>query len=204
MNTNAFDLPKILFAIFAVIWALLAVDPLYRFDWFLENIAIFIFAPLVIWSYYFFRLSNRAYVLVFVFAMLHAAAAHYTYGATPWGNWISDLFGWERNHFDRIVHFLYGALIAGVFLEFIRRWTPLGKFSAALFAFAATVAVGAVYEIAEFVVGVTVSPEKGLGFLGFQGDVWDTQKDMALQTLGALLWLSGAERFFHSSEKPER
>lgn len=184
-----FDVPIVLFAIFLVIWAMLAINPLYRFDWFLENIVVFLFTPVVILSYFKFRLSNRAYCLIFIFAALHVAAAHYTYGDTPWGDWLSGLFGWERNHYDRIVHFLYGILMAGVFLEMTERWTLLGGFTKGLFVFALVVMVGAMYEVAEFVVGVLVSPEKGLGFLGFQGDVWDTQKDMMLQSLGALIML---------------
>ena len=195
MKEKHINFPVVLFFIFVGTWVLLAINPLYRFDWFLENIVVFLFTPLVVLSYFKFRLSNRAYFLIFVFGMLHIAAAHYTYGDTPWGDWLSSFFGWERNHYDRIVHFLYGVLMTVVFMEFVERWTSLQGFLRGLFIFALVVATGALYEVAEFIVGVTAEPGKGLGFLGFQGDVWDTQKDMFLQSLGALATLCAMSLF---------
>jgi len=78
--------PKILFAIFVILWVFLAIDPVYRPDWFLENIVIFVALPFLLWSYFRFRLSNTSYILIFIFAVLHIAAAHYTYSFTPWGD----------------------------------------------------------------------------------------------------------------------
>ena len=182
------DLPKSLFIIFLIAWVILAINPLFRFEWFLENIAVFIFAPLAVWSYFKFRLSNLSYILIFIFGMMHIAAAHYTYGATPWGNWLSELLDLQRNHFDRIVHFLYGVFMMPVAMDLLKKYISQA-WLLGLMAFAIIVSLGAFYEIVEFVVGVTVQPEKGLAFLGFQGDIWDTQKDMALQAIGALMGL---------------
>ncbi len=182
------DLPKSLFIIFLIAWVILAINPLFRFEWFLENIAIFIFVPLAVWSYFKFRLSNLSYVLIFIFAMLHIAAAHYTYGATPWGDWFKEIFDLGRNHFDRVTHFLYGVLMVPVAMDLLKKHISQA-WLLALTAFTIIVSLGAFYEIAEFIVGVTVQPEKGLAFLGFQGDMWDTQKDMALQAIGALMGL---------------
>jgi len=183
------NLPKILLAVFIVLWIWLAINPLYRFDWFLENIVFIIFLPTVILSYYKFRLSDFAYILIFIFAVLHLLGSHYTYGATPWGNWISDIFGWGRNNYDRITHFLYAVLMTPVAVEIFHKYLPQNKLVRSFLVFGVLVSVGAIYEIVEFIVGVLVEPEKGLGFLGFQGDIWDTQKDMALQSLGAILGL---------------
>lgn len=179
-----------LLAAYLLFWVLMAVDPLYRFDWFLENIVIFLSLPLVIVSYFRFRLSDRSYILMFLFAFLHTAAAHYTYGDTPWGDALSALMGWERNHFDRAVHFLFGLLMTPVAFEILAPYLPSKKFFQCLFVFGIIFSIGSLYEIAEFAVGVLVSPEQGLGFLGFQGDIWDTQKDMVLQTLGALMGIA--------------
>ena len=185
-----FDLPKLLFFIFVIFWAALAIKPLYRFDWFLENIVIFISAPLVIWSYYKFRLSNFSYILIFIFAILHVAAAHYTYGDTPWGDWLSQLLGLDRNYYDRIVHFLFGILMTPVVFNILKNYFPYRISVRNIFIFSIIVATGSLYEIAEFVVGILVEPEAGLAFLGFQGDIWDTQKDVLLQAVGSLLALT--------------
>lgn len=193
---NKIDWPKILFAIFLIIWTAMAISPLRRFEWFLENIAVFLFLPVVIWSYFKFRLSNYSYFLIFIFAVLHVLASHYTYGDTPWGNWISEIFGWQRNNYDRIVHFLFGFLMAPVASEVLKNYlpaSPTGGPRRALIrgflVFSVIVAIGSLYEAAEFIVGILVRPEAGLAFLGFQGDIWDTQKDILLQAAGAVLGL---------------
>lgn len=183
-------MPKTLLIIFVILWILLAINPLYRFKWFLENIVIFLALPFVLLSYFKFRLSNFSYFLIFVFAVLHIAAAHYTYGSTPWGDWLSGYFGWQRNHYDRIVHFLYGLLMAPVAGDILLKYLPRQAFLRSAIVFAIVVALGSLYEVFEFLVGVTVRPEESLGFLGFQGDVWDTQKDMAWQAMGAILGLA--------------
>lgn len=185
------DFPKILLIIFAVIWTVLAIEPKYRFDWFLENIIVFLSLPLVILSYYKFRLSNFSYLAIFVMLTLDILGAYYTFGETPWGHWLSRIFGWQRNNYDRIAHFSYGLLIAPVAAEIFAKFTPVkNKFILYVAAFAVILSGGSIYEIMEYVVGIIVKPEAGLAFLGFQGDIWDTQKDMILQGLGAILGLT--------------
>ena len=187
MNNN--KLPIILFCIFVVFWIVLAIDPLFRHVWILENIVIFLFAPIVVWSYFKFRLSNFSYILIFLLSILHVLGSHYTYGATPWGDWLSQFFGWERNHYDRIVHFLYGMFMAGIFVDLFKKYLPKNRFMGLLFVFCLVFSIGSLYEVSEFIAGVIVEPEPGLAFLGFQGDIWDTQKDMLLQAIGAILGL---------------
>lgn len=189
-------LPIFLFSIFAVFWIVLAINPLYRGAWVHENIVILLFTPIVVWSYFKFRLSNLSYFLIFIFAVLHISGTHYTYGSTPWGNWVSEIFDWERNHYDRIVHFLYGVLVPFIFLDLLKKYLPSNKFMANLFVFGLVFSVGSIYEIGEFVVGIIADPESGLAFLGFQGDIWDTQKDMLLQGVGAIIGLFLASVFY--------
>lgn len=186
MRRRSVHLPVALFFAFAVLWIFLAVDPLYREAWIFENIVIVLFVPLVIWSYFAFRLSDISYALIFIFAALHILAAHYTYADTPWGHLISELFGVERNHFDRAVHFLYGLLMVPVISDLCEAYLPRERWAAAIFLFAIIFSLGALYEVGEFVVGIMGDPGAGLAFLGFQGDIWDTQKDMALQGIGAV------------------
>jgi putative membrane protein len=184
-----FDFPKILFVIFAGAWIFLSIEPLYPFAWKLENIVVFIFLPIVILSYFKFRLSNFSYLLIFIFGILHLLGAHYTYGNTPWGDLITQTFDLGRNHYDRIVHFIYGVLMVPVLIDLFKRYLPKNWFIKGIFIFSIAFAIGSLYEVGEFVVGVIVDPEAGLAFLGFQGDIWDTQKDMSLQGIGALVGL---------------
>ncbi len=189
-----------LFLVFAALWVYFAIDPLYREAWVFENIVIVLFVPMVVWNYFAFRLSNTSYVLIFIFASLHILAAHYTYADTPWGHFISELWGLERNHFDRMVHFLYGLLMAAVFFDLFEKYLPKEKWAAGMFLFAISFSVGALYEVGEFVVGIVGDPAAGLAFLGFQGDIWDTQKDMALQGIGTICGILSV--FFFAKTSP--
>ncbi len=198
---NKQNVPKILLTIYAIFWIAVAMEPLDRFTWFLENIVIFLSLPLFILSYHKFRLSNRSYILIFIFAILHTAATYYTYSNTPWGDFLSAAMGWERNHYDRIVHFLYGVMMMPVAANILALHLPSKKFFRWLFLFSIIFTIGSVYEVAEFLVGVTTSPEEGLGFLGFQGDIWDTQKDMALQALGAIIGFFLVQKTFPETKR---
>src|SRR3546814_15365383 len=94
----------------------LAIAPWYRDDWLLENVLVFVLVPFVVAVHR--RLSNTAISALFVFLLMHAIGAHYTYAQVPYDAWseslfghpISSLLGLERNHFDRLVHFLYGQI----------------------------------------------------------------------------------------------
>lgn len=157
-----------------------------NFNWFLENIAVFAALPIVILSYFKFRLSNFSYFIIFVFAVLHIFGAYNTYAASPWGDWLKPVFGLERNQYDRIVHFLYGIFMIPVGLDLFKEYLPKNRWIAAFFVFSVIIAIGGLYEVGEYVAGQIVDPRAGLNFLGFQGDIWDTQKDMGFQALGAI------------------
>jgi len=181
------DFPKKLFLIFLLIWIITFINPPSRIDNLIENIIVFIFLPIVLLSYYKFRLSNFSYFLIFIFGVLHITAAHYGYWNTPWGNWFKDVLDWERNHYDRMVHFLFGFLMTPVFVDLLKKYLPSNRLMAGVFVFGVIFSIGSFYEIAEFVAGLLLKPEAGLSFLGFQGDIWDTQKDMIMQGTGSVL-----------------
>ena len=103
---------KFLLATFVVLWVVLAIKPLYRQDWLLENILVAVLVPTGLLIARYFRLSNLSYTLITVFLILHITGAHYTYEKVPFGYTLSDWFGAERNHYDRIVHFSFGFLLA--------------------------------------------------------------------------------------------
>ena len=113
--------------------------------------------------------------------------AHYTYSETPFGFWLLETFDLSRNHYDRIVHFSFGLLIAYPFREFLLRVTGMRVGWSYLFAVVTVLAFSGFYEALEGVAAVVVSPELGMAFLGTQGDIWDAQKDTALAFVGAIV-----------------
>ncbi len=160
-----------------LLWAITAIDPFNRHDWLLENLLVFIYGFLLVISYRRFAFSNLSYGLFTVFISLHLVGAHYTYSETPFGFWLQDLFDLERNHYDRIVHFSFGLLIAYPFRELLLRATGMRAAWSYLLTVTVVLAFSNFYEIIEAIVAEIVSPELGSAYLGTQGDTWDAQKD---------------------------
>jgi putative membrane protein len=121
--------------------------------------------------------------------ILHAIGAHYTYAETPIGDWMAPIFGWQRNNFDRVVHFLFGLLLAYPMREVYFRIVGARGVWGILLPLEVMISLSAIYELVEWGATVVVAPEAGVAFLGAQGDPWDAQKDMVLATLGAAITL---------------
>ena len=189
--------PATLLALFSAWWLALAVAPHYRQDWLLENLLVLAAVPMLALTYRQLRFSNLAYTCLFLFFALHEVGAHYTYSLVPYDEWsraligrsISELAGAERNHFDRAIHFLYGALVTPAVVElFAAKAPPTGvwRFLMPLF-FMNSHAV--IYETIEWLAAEAFGGELGAAYLGTQGDPFDAQKDMALAFVGTLLVL---------------
>ncbi len=130
-------------------------------------------------------LSTGTYVLIVLFLSLHLVGAHYTYARTPLGDWLMQMFALERNPFDRIVHFSFGALLIPPIEEVYRTYLRL-RGSVHYFSVMTILGLSAAWEIFEYGVARSLHPELGLTYLGAQGDVWDAQRDMAASLYGAL------------------
>lgn len=178
---------QVLVAWYAVVWGWAGIKPLDRTDWFLENLLVVALVAVLIGTYRAFPLSDLSYLLITAFMTLHAIGAHYTYAQVPLGVWVQQAFGFSRNHFDRIVHFSFGLLLAYPIREVFLRVANTRGFWAYYLPLDVTLAFSALYEIMEMVVATMVAPGTGDAWLGTQGDVWDAQKDMGLAALGALL-----------------
>lgn len=170
-------------------WLALAIAPHDRFDWLLENLLVFVFVGLLAATYRRFPLSDLSYLLIAIFLGLHAVGSHYTYSETPVGEWMSEQLDWERNHYDRVVHFLFGLLCAYPLREVVLRGCGVTGWRAGLLAFAVVMAFSSGYEMLEWGAVLLLSPEEGIAFLGTQGDVFDAQKDTTLATLGSAITL---------------
>ncbi len=172
-----------------VLWVVAAINPLYPRDWLLENLLVFFYCGLLAVTYRYFAFSNLSYSLFTLFLSLHLIGTHYTYAEMPVGFWLQELSGSERNHYDRLVHFSYGLLIAYPFQEILLRKSGVKKQWSYFLAACGILAFSAFYEILEFVTAEIVSPELGTAFLGAQGDEWDAQKDSLLALCGAIIAL---------------
>lgn len=153
-------------------------------DWWLENAPVFVLLVVLMIQQREGPLSSAAYWQIFVFLCFHEWGAHYQYVDTPLGEWAKPWFQTTRNHYDRLMHLLYGLLFTAPYFEyFSRRSSGRIRYSLPLQAILAT---SASYEIIEWAVAATVSPEIGTEFVGAQGDPWDAEKDMALALCGSL------------------
>jgi len=172
--------------LYTIWWVFLAFDVFDRADWLLENVLVFLAAALLIFTYKPFPLSRVSYTCIFVFMMLHALGAHYTYSEVPYQEWLPFLAG-GRNHFDRLVHFAYGLLLAYPIREMFLRIGNMRGFWGYFLPLDLTMSTSMLYELIEWAAALVVGGELGAAYLGTQGDVWDAHKDMALASLGALI-----------------
>jgi putative membrane protein len=186
--------------LFAIIWALLAIAPLYRHDWMLENLLVLAAAIAFLWWRKKLEFSRLSSTLIFIFLCVHEVGAHYTYSEVPYDKWaealigttITEIFGFSRNHFDRLEHFFYGALLAYPMREaYIRTQMLKGRMTYTI-PITITLAFSAMYEIFEWWAALIAGGDLGVAYLGTQGDVWDAQKDMALAGFGSLLAMTAA------------
>lgn len=168
-------------------WAVMAINPLFPSDWLLENLLVFAVAILLVATYPWFQFSNLSYAMFTVFLSMHLLGAHYTYSNTPIGFWLQDVFDWERNHYDRIVHFAFGLLLAFPLREELLRVPKVKRSWSYSLAIALILALSALYEVIEGAAAMIIAPELGMAFLGTQGDQWDAQKDTFLAFVGSII-----------------
>jgi len=177
----------LLLAIFLVAWTWAAIRPVYPHDWWLENLLVFTGVPLILGLGFYFRLSDLSYTLITLFLVLHVIGSHYTYAEVPFGFTLQRWFDADRNLYDRLVHFLFGLLLAYPVREIFVRITRARGFWTYYLPVELSLAFSALYELLEWATAALVDPAAGLAFLGAQGDVWDAQKDMALAGLGSVV-----------------
>jgi putative membrane protein len=175
-----------LVALYALVWILTAINPVFPSDWLLENILVALFVPILALTYRRFPLSDVSYILITLFMMLHAIGAHYTYAEVPFGYWLKDGFALNRNHFDRVVHLSFGLLMAYPIREVFLRLVNSRGFWSYYFPLDVTLAFSALYEIIEMTVAKIVSPQTGDAYLGTQGDPFDAVMDMTCAFAGAV------------------
>ncbi len=178
--------PTFLLIIYLLVFIWSAISPVDRTVWYVEAATSFI-PVLIMFVMYVkkIRFSNLAYVLGTVLPVMHVIGAHYTFAGVPF-DWFNDLIGSDRNMYDRVAHASVG-LYSFFFVEGLIKYNLVTKkWVAYSYAIFFIMALAGAYELFEWWYAVSVDPEAGIEILGSQGDIWDAQKDMLMDTLGAL------------------
>lgn len=177
--------PVILLVLTLLVMGWSAINPHDYPTWWLEVLPVFIALPFLLWTRTSFPLTDLLYRLIFLHAVILIVGGHYTYALVPAGFQVQDLFGFERNHYDRLGHFVQGLEPAILAREILLRKNVVKRGGwLVLFVISICLAFSAFYELIEWFVA-TVSAEAAESFLGTQGDVWDTQWDMFMCLCGA-------------------
>ncbi len=176
---------KIMLVIYLIVFSVCAVNPYSRTVWWAENIPIILIVLLLVVLFRYFKFSPTAYVLMSFLLILHTIGGHFTFERVPF-DFINDLLGSSRNQYDRLAHFtvgFYAFPIAELLLEkkLVRSKTVL-----LLFPVLAVFTIASVYEIIEWLYALSADSASGIAMLGSQGDIWDAQKDMLADGLGAV------------------
>jgi putative membrane protein len=195
--SRRFYLPLLAIA-FAAVWAMLAIAPHDRADWALENVLAVVAVVCLVVSARVLPLSRISYTLIFLFMCLHSVGAHYTYAMVPYDEWtawmpggsLNAAFGLERNHFDRVVHFLYGLLLVYPIREVFVRVAEVRGFWSYFLPIDVAMSTSMIFELFEWGAAELFGGDLGIAYLGTQGDVWDAHKDMALASIGAVIGMS--------------
>ncbi len=163
-----------------------AWNPYDRFTWWLEVAPAIIGLAVMAAAYPKFQLTTVCYALIAIHISILCVGGHYTYARVPLFDWLRPIFGWQRNHYDRLGHFAQGFVPAIIARELLLRlrivnrpgWLPFIVVCICL-------AISAAYELGEWLAAV-VTGSAANDFIGSQGDVWDTQNDMLMALIGAL------------------
>lgn len=191
-------LPHTLLGIYLLEFIIAGIHPYSRSVWFAENIPILLLVGFVVWFYYRgIRFSNTAYVFMFILPFWHTIGGHYTFERVPF-DFFNNLFGFGRNMFDRIGHFTVGFYALPIIEYLTSRNLVNKRIIAVFYAIFAIAFVAVSYEWLEWWYAAAYGGESGAAFLGSQGDIWDAQKDMLMDVLGAVF----IAIFFWKTKKP--
>ncbi len=196
-----------LVVVYVVLCAVLAFHPIDRGTWFAENLTVWIIVSVLLALYIRgIRFSSGAYCLMSVLIYLHTIGGHYTFALVPF-DWVTQTFGFERNNYDRIAHFSVGFYAYAVAEWLWAKRLVSNRFLLFTYAVFTIATIAMSYEIIEWIFAANADPAAGMAYLGSQGDIWDAQKDMLADTLGAItattffFWMRGFRRLNNDLKK---
>jgi putative membrane protein len=195
---------------FVALWIASCIDPPWPHELILQHIPTVIAIALLITLDRYQPLSLASFTAVLAFLSLHLLGARYLYSNVPYREWFDALVGgtsssihWQRNHYDRLVHFCYGLMLVLVVREVLDKSLALPRGWGVPMAIGAILASSALYELLEWLVAVALSPDQAEAYNGQQGDMWDAQKDMALALAGAIAGCLAGTTFHCRETKPQ-
>lgn len=178
---------KIFIAIFLINWGNSYIGNTDTANWILENSLVFLFLGFLISTYKKFQFSDLSYLLVCIYLCLHVYGSKYTYAENPFGYWLKDALDLSRNHYDRIVHFSFGFLLAYPMREMFLKWLKFPSWVSWSLPIEITLSISGFYELIEWAVADVFFKAQGDAYLGTQGDIWDAQKDIFLAFIGSII-----------------
>lgn len=180
-----------------IVMVLASIEPLEWSSYLLHQLGTLLFLALIMLGACRYRyVSSRSYVLASIFLIIHIIGARYLYSYVPYNDWtqqlfgirLDELFGWQRNMYDRLVHFSYGLLLFNAMIDVSKSIFKIQSVKLLIaLALMINMSSSLLYELLEWSIAMTLSPEAAEAYNGQQGDIWDAHKDMALALLGGLI-----------------
>ena len=179
-----------------MVMILASINPLEWSSYLLHQAGTLIFLVMLVVLYRYWHISARAYVLATLFLLIHIIGARYLYSYVPYDDWtqqlfgisLSEWFGWQRNMYDRLVHFSYGLLLFSVMYQGLNNVLKiLSTRQLIVLTLMLNMSTSLLYELFEWGIATTLSPEAAEAYNGQQGDMWDAHKDMALALVGGII-----------------
>lgn len=179
-----------------IVMVLASIEPLEWSSYLLHQLGTLLFLALMIIAYRYGYIGSRSYMLAAVFLLIHIIGARYLYSYVPYDDWtqhlfgisLNELFGWQRNMYDRLVHLSYGLLLFSAMYESAKSVFKIqSPKQLIVIALMINMSSSLLYELLEWGIATTLSPETAKAYNGQQGDIWDAHSDMALALLGGLI-----------------
>lgn len=177
--------PLILLILFVALSCWSAINPHDIQVWWTEMLTALLLVGGLALTYRHFRFSNTAYLFLSVWCFMQVIGAHYTFELVPFDA-ITNAFGFERNHYDRVAHFVVGLCGFAIAELLWRRRIVNSVTSATIFSIICVLAIAGFWELVEWIYAEIDGGDAGQAFLGSQGDEWDAHKDMLMDTFGGL------------------
>ena len=179
-----------------IVMVLASINPLEWSSYLLHQFGTLLFLGLMLGAYRYRQISSRSYGLAALFLIVHIVGARYLYSYVPYDDWmdqlfglrLDELFGWQRNMYDRLVHFSYGLLLFNAMIDISKSVFKVHSVKLLIIiALMINMSSSLLYELLEWSIAMTLSPEAAEAYNGQQGDIWDAHKDMTLALLGGLI-----------------
>ncbi len=177
----------LIIAIYVATFIALSIKPVDRFEWWFESIVPLVVVLSLTALYRKAKLTNFSYICIFVLLILHTVGSHYTYSLCPVGIWMKNITKFERNNYDRLVSFAFGLLFYFPVIEVLYNKLKYKYYQACVLACIIMLSISAINEMVQVYSSIALSKHQADIFLGFQGDIFDCQNDMAMLLLGSVI-----------------